>query len=187
MSPDGWFAGGQIGVNWQPRPDWLLGLEFDYQGGHSSGARTNQTFGNLFLYIDSTQQRLAGLGTLRARVGYVHGPVVYYITGGAASAKVTTIATDFMHPAFAVGPVDVWSASGTVQERRYGWTIGGGIETRLSDHWSFKLEYLLVDLGRQEFSFVNRLDAISANLVTVRTDISEQLLRFGVNYRFAGL
>jgi outer membrane immunogenic protein len=186
LKPDGWFAGGNIGFNWQMHPHWLVGLEADYSAGRASASRIDQTSSNLYFYSDNIGQKVGELGTVRGRLGWISGGTLLFVTGGVASARVTTTVSDYeAAPLFVFPPA--WSGSGQVSERRYGWTLGGGVESRLTDAWSLKLEYLFVDLGSQQFSFVSSQPGLgNRSTVTVHTDISEHLLRFGVNYRFAG-
>ena len=72
-----------------------------------------------------------------------------------------------------------------------GWTAGGGGEWRFAPHWTFKAEYLYVDLGRDRvrsnatalgpaFSRDSTLSSYIADLG--RTDF--HVVRAGVNYQF---
>ena len=62
-----------------------------------------------------------------------------------------------------------------------GWTIGGGVETKITRNWSMKLEYLFVDLGKH---------AVWTNTVGIATPATESLdttahvVRLGLNYHF---
>jgi outer membrane immunogenic protein len=79
--------------------------------------------------------KLESFGTLRGRIGYAMGATgnwMPYVTGG-----------------LAVGELNAWDslvpASGS--DFRAGWTVGGGVETGITQNWRFKIEYLYVDLG----------------------------------------
>ena len=188
LNPDGWLAGGQIGFNWNIGGSWIVGIEADYQGGTAYGRRTNSTSSNNFLYTDTTEQKLSEMATLRARAGFSIDRVLYFFTGGAASAIVKTITSDSQYAPL-VGHNYPWSASVAINQRHYGWTVGGGTEIQVSRGWSLKLEYLFVDLGHQAALLFNANRGVgqgSATLVSMRTDISEHLFRVGVNYQFGG-
>ncbi len=92
-----------------------------------------------------------------------------YVTGGFAWGHVRYTADDFQPTNSATG-----SATAT------GWTVGGGIEYAITQHWSVKAEYLHIDLGSKT------IDALPAftlrHLVSVKT--TAEIGRFGVNYRF---
>jgi outer membrane immunogenic protein len=71
------------------------------------------------------------------------------------------------------------SGSGSVT--RAGWTAGAGIEARIDNRWSTKLEYLYVDLGSGTvFTEPIGGGATVSENVTFRAHI----LRGGLNYRF---
>ncbi len=81
----------------------------------------------------------------------------------------------------AVGDVHGWDsvepASGS--DFRAGWTVGAGVETSFAPHWTAKLEYLYVDLGKSHlFDFVPGIP----EFVSFKTNI----LRAGLNYSFGG-
>jgi outer membrane immunogenic protein len=83
---------------------------------------------------------------------------------------------------------------------RAGWTVGAGAEVALDHNWSFKVEYLYMDLGNiggasaTPTTVTNALNAPSTALNTVtttttaafNTHFTDNLVRVGVNYRFGG-
>src|SRR5262249_46984452 len=71
------------------------------------------------------------LGTLRARFGYAWDRVLVYGTAGGAGANIQTALTGLPYQT----------------NPEFGWTVGGGIEVAFAEHWTFKAEYLFVDLG----------------------------------------
>src|SRR6266849_3940912 len=80
------------------------------------------------------------LSTYRGRLGYVQNNWLFYATAGAALAGVDT--SNFGPP-------------GQISERHWhwGWTVGGGVEMRLTPDWTAKVEYLYV--GLQDKSYFN--------------------------------
>jgi len=79
----------------------------------------------------------------------------------------------------AVGEVHAWDAltpaSGSAF--RAGWTIGAGFETVLAPNWTFKLEYLYMDLGSAHL-----FDIVPGVPETV--SFRDNIFRIGINYKF---
>jgi outer membrane immunogenic protein len=191
---NGVIGGGQIGYNWQ-LSSWVLGLEADIQGSGERGSSTGCSAagcpaGSAFLSID---QRLQWFGTVRGRVGILPTErVLLYATGGLAYGQLDTTFTAGLN---GTGNAAAVGSSST----RAGWTVGAGVEAAIDPHWSIKLEYLYVDLGRfgnggASGSFAtNQLNTPSTGFNTVTTTnfngaistrFTDQLLRAGVNYHF---
>ena len=157
---DGGFVGGTLGYNWQSGP-WVLGLEGDYSWANITGSSSSCGVAaphNCGTTLDS-------FGTVRGRLGYAvgnGGTWLPYVTGGLAMGE--------LHAWDALTP-----ASGNAF--RTGWTVGGGVETALSQNWTFKLEYLYMDLGTaQLFNIVPSVPE------TVSFDAN--VIRAGFNYKF---
>lgn len=84
------------------------------------------------------------LATARARLGYtVTEDVLVYATGGLAYGEV-----DFSYSQ--PGSAAVTTTSGG-QDSDFGYTVGAGVETRLTDQISFGVEYLYTNLGGNDF------------------------------------
>src|SRR5215472_1103145 len=147
-------GGTQAGYNWQVR-NFLVGLETDIQ---ASGEKGTNTFAGTILNLtpglnqgnnpaavtDST--KLDWFGTTRARLGFVSDRWLVYGTGGVAYGKVNLSGS--IQPANELAGFNnnapiVWNQSTT----RVGWTAGAGVENAITRNWSWKLEYLYVDLG----------------------------------------
>jgi outer membrane immunogenic protein len=160
----GFAGGGQIGYNWVPFSNWIVGLEGDigYLGIRHAVADWYNTGTNGRLYQPGISTDW--YGTVRGRIGTATGPAFLYATGGAA----------FVHFK------DTLNYDGTLyasEKTKAGWTFGGGIETELNSRWSARLEALYIDVGRATVSspdgsteFKNRF----------------QVIRAGLNYRFGG-
>jgi outer membrane immunogenic protein len=162
----GLTAGAQAGYNWQFHPNWLVGLEGDI--GYLGIKRD---------FVDWNDVVAVGIktnwyATLRGRVGYVTGPSVLYVTGGAAFVGVKD--TFGGNPIAGLTPT---SHSDTLT----GWTVGGGIETMLNRRWSAKAEYLYIDAG--DTSFVSNPFGLTQ---TAAFDHRYHVIKSGLNYRFGG-
>ena len=164
---DSFIGGGQAGWNVQLQ-NWVLGIEGDvgYLGlkGRAADAENDdelfvKTRGGLF-------------ATLRGRAGVLLSPtVLVYGSGGAIYADTRTNVSRTTTN-FKTSNADPW-----------GWTAGGGVEARLNPAWSWKLEYLYYDLGK------DRVDGpIGITGITQFFPVQQagHIVRGGINYRFGG-
>jgi outer membrane immunogenic protein len=156
------LGGGQVGYNWQSG-NWVFGVELDGQG-TSQDATWNGTVGGGGTVSQATS--LPWFMTARGRVGYAFAPMwMVYVTGGGAWGEVKSVVT-----APAPGPgTTTWDTT------RGGWVIGAGVEGAINRQWSWKAEYLHVDLG----SGSTVLFGIAPASLGVTNDIG----RVGVNFR----
>lgn len=196
---DGGIAGGQAGYNWQTG-SWVWGVEADIQWSGEKGranylcAATVVPAGGVclpgltFLPPGATgttlalDQSLEWFGTARLRGGILATPrVLLYATGGLAygSLKTTGTLSGFN------GNGGVVAVSGSSTETRLGWTVGAGVEGKITQNWSAKLEYLYMDLGRYDSL---SLSLAPASLIGARVSshFTDHILRAGINYQFGG-
>ncbi len=149
---NGAVGGGQIGFNWQTN-NFVWGLEADFQGTDQRNsffnidrnlADVNAATGTAVpgqAIVSSFDQRLKWLGTVRGRLGFLPDPRwMVYATGGFAYGRVESSVTSIDPDGDAVGAR--WA------EDRMGFVVGAGVESVLYDDWTWKLEYIHVDLGR---------------------------------------
>ena len=162
----GWTAGGQIGYNWQWVPTWMIGLEADlgYLGIDRTFADWNE--------FSVVGVKSTWMGTVRGRVGYVAGPSVLYATAGVAFVHIE----DTFGGSLTAGIAPV-----TQSTTKTGFVGGAGIETKLSQNWSTKTEYLYVNVGDV---------AVTSNPFGVPDATTFQhsfhMFKSGLNYRFGG-
>jgi outer membrane immunogenic protein len=166
-------AGGTLGYNWQFNRNWLIGLEGDI--GWMGINRTEPEWNDRALVGFETDW----YATLRGRLGYVTGPSLLYVTGGAAFVHGTDTfgggAGFFGIPLTAAGlPATTNTSTQT------GWTVGGGIETKLSRSWSAKTEYLFIDTGHTSFG----ADPYSIPGTPTTVDHTYHVIKTGLNYKF---
>jgi outer membrane immunogenic protein len=120
---------------------------------------------------------LTWFGTARARLGYAWSRHLLYVTGGAAFGSLKGTEGDFIAPGFG-GSRD---GAGSGSKTRFGWTIGGGVETRINDRWSTKFEYLYVDLGKGNvFNDVSIFGNLPQDVA-----FTTHVFRTGINYSFS--
>jgi outer membrane immunogenic protein len=163
VNPKGGFGGGQIGYNTYFTGNWLLGYELDLSGGD-----VNVSGPSWLPTAFSATSKTDYFGTARARVGYGIDRWLLYATGGAAWAHNT-----FDETAIASG-VTVFGRN----QFYLGWAAGAGVEYALDRNWSVKAEYLYAGFGKER-------DTVFA-LGDRSTELTFNMLRLGVNYRFDG-
>ncbi len=196
LTPKGAIGGGQIGYNWQTPPNWVFGLEADLQ---ASGEKGSHSFSNPFnfttLLFNQIVVPVSGIatmdyaakitwfGTVRGRVGYAWDRVMLYATGGLAYGGVNLAGTNTVSGTVAGSPFLSVTGIGHSQVN-VGWTVGAGIEGLLGNRWTWKAEYLYLDLGSMDDPD-NLLLAISTSggRVTTHTNYSDNIVRLGLNYR----
>ncbi|MXN63381.1 outer membrane beta-barrel protein [Stappia sp. GBMRC 2046] len=97
-------------------------------------------------------------GNVRARAGFVFDRFMIYGAGGMAIADLST------------------SYAGQSDDTtKVGWTAGGGIEGAITNNITARVEYLYQDFGDEDFSVGG---------TTVNTDYSNNIVRFGMAYKF---
>ncbi len=203
----GGLFGGQIGYNWQLSSPWLVGLEADWQWTSQKNSTTNCApptatvafFGagaSGFGYCVATQQKLTNFGTARARGGAILNKSLWYVTGGAAwgTVKDTYAGSGSANPVIfpgALQPGPFLPAAATISRTKTGWAFGAGVETKLFQGWSAKLEYLHVDLGSRtdvvgvpiNAAFGPAFTTGGSATVTTNTKITDDVIRVGLNYK----
>ena len=208
---NGVIGGFQFGYNWQTS-NVLVGLETDFQ---FSGQNGNPSFSGGWVLSDGSaapltatdKEKLLWLGTLRGRVGLIVNQWLVYTTGGLAYGRVTNDgsatllgqsigagATPTPCPGAVGGvgglcPLGSWSTGTT----KAGWTVGAGAEGPVGGNWSWKVEYLFVDLGNINTAFPTNLGAfgstsaivgLSAGTGTISSKFTDNIVRVGLNYQF---
>jgi outer membrane immunogenic protein len=181
ISHSGFIGGGQIGYNWQWTPNWVLGLEADFDGLADPASTVIVAFpGSAAISPLQTgySRALDTLGTIRERVGYLSSPnLMWYATGGLAYGD-PTLQTAFACAACTPPASTSILSSATLR----GWTVGAGAEWRFASAWSVKLEYLYVDLGSRSNTVTYTYGPTST--MTSTYNERDNIVRAGVNYKF---
>jgi outer membrane immunogenic protein len=191
-SVNGWLGGGQAGFNWQTGP-LVLGVEADFQSADQLGSNAFCTNGATACpagpfapgtapFMLNVAEKLVWFGTARARAGFGGDRFLFYVTGGAAAGKINA---DHMSSGtlFFAPPIVADSASFT----KRGWVVGGGVEARLIDNWTAKVEYLYMDLGTFSDTLVatgTQAGATSTVTTSFTSRLTDSIVRVGVNYKF---
>ena len=145
-----WLAGVQGGYNWQ-RDAWVYGIVTDvsWMNPKSQASKTLPGF-SAFSPFSTTTDFSADIhwyGTLRGRVGWASGPLLFYGTGGLAYGRLDLnnqlTGVDTSNARRSV----VRTLSAASSFMRAGWVVGGGIEYMWRPNVVLNLEYQFVDLG----------------------------------------
>ena len=213
---NGAIGGIQAGYNIEVNARWVAGLEADIQASGERGSRASaDPFSSLQCIaasgitctqyaplagagVTGYQARIDWFGTVRARFGMlVSDRLLVYGTGGLAYGRVGVSGNTALNGSIALAGVSFAPTltAFDVSQIRAGWTIGGGVEGMfpgwLSPHWTWKLEYLFVDLGSvgtvspfaAAFPAFIQISPLTGT-VTTHTYFTDNILRVGLNYQF---
>jgi outer membrane immunogenic protein len=186
ITASGFTGGIQAGYNWQG-PNLIYGLETDFDSFHLRGSR--QGTGNYpanFFTVNSSPFAINSsfsadwLYTLRGRIGVpVSSNLMAYATGGLAVTRLR-VSNSFSdnNPATA--------GSANAGATKAGWVVGGGLEYALANNWSIKAEYLFMEFGKVTATgtIFNPSIAGYAQGISTSSDLTAQVARVGVNYKF---
>jgi len=150
---EGFIGGVQAGFNWQTNA-FVYGVEADFTLSGVDGDSTSGFGVPIGRDIDWTS-------SLRGRLGYAFDRYLVYGTAGAALAQ-------------SEGSVDGF---GSDEELHLGWTVGGGVEAKLTQAISLRAEYLYADYGSEDYSYGD-------GLIQSDVDLTQHTLRIGLNYQF---
>jgi outer membrane immunogenic protein len=188
LYPDGADIGGSAGYNFQAG-SIVFGVEGSFGAFHLSDTAAT-TFSALSLIpapavvpvslLTSTTVETDWLATIRGRVGFTFNRALFYGTGGAAFASANFHQHNLYQTAAGlITNQETASFSDTLT----GWTAGGGVEYRLGNNWSAKIEYLHFD-----FSSLSGSSTITnvapAPSVSHSASLTADSVRVGLNYRF---
>ncbi|HUI12531.1 MAG TPA: porin family protein [Xanthobacteraceae bacterium] len=125
-------------------------------------------------------------GTVRPRLGWTVTPeTMIYATGGLAYGEVkdSGTITDGISP-----------TSFSISKTSAGWTAGGGVESHLVGNWTWKLEYLFMELKEPSGTVVTAIAvncpvlvaACGGGNVTTHIDpwFTDNIVRAGLNYKW---
>jgi outer membrane immunogenic protein len=200
----GALGGFQAGYNWQLQ-NFLIGIETDIQ---ASGQRGSQTFLGTIIFppqngsppttsTTNYTDKLPWFGTLRGRADLIAADHwLIYASGGLAYGEVELSGVSSIPPSSVGGIASVPPAAFSLDSTRVGWTAGAGVEGAISGNWSWKFEYLYLNFGSVSGASPFVLTgasctahpggcfAVSSVAGTASTRVTDNVVRFGMNYRF---
>jgi outer membrane immunogenic protein len=163
-----WFdiSGGMLGITTGLQYQ-TGGLVIGYEGDTSISSKKGSSFEFPPNAGFSNEVRERWLSTFRGRVGVAQDNWLFFATAGGAVAGVQENVTT---PTGAQFSDKQW---------HWGWVAGVGVELKLSQDWSAKMEYLY--LGLQDKSYLN--PAPNPGLSSDRVRLDDHSVRVGVNYK----
>jgi outer membrane immunogenic protein len=192
----GWGGGLHVGYN-MARGSWVFGAEVDANGtdfdlsNGKADAFVNppgQSYLEAFVRSDSN---VDWYGTARLRMGHTFGQrIMAFATGGLAvvSADIGAKGELIVNRGQGTGLVSIPFKTSD-DDIQLGWTVGGGFDFCLSDHWILNLTYLYMDVGDQgrkltyEATSPNGKDSFFAT-VAHRSDLTFHVLQGGLSFKF---
>ena len=165
----GFIGGGELGFNYQW--NWLvLGIEgtIQYSDLQMHSAQKLDDEPNIY------DTRSDWQGTISGRLGLAWNKWLFFAKGGGAFVQERY---SWLHGES--GVVDTFKTD----ETRVGALVGGGIEYMINCRWSAKVEYNHFFLGTDTITGT-RIDDGSPEKESYDTRMNEDLVQFGVNYRF---
>jgi outer membrane immunogenic protein len=181
-------------------PQWVIGIETDFNGLDFNNTASS-SFGFGIRAAGNTlvaTQKADWFGTLRGRIGWLPtDTLLVYGTGGLAYGQVKeTLVFNQNGAGGGDGQGFGYQCNGTgancmvgsSSKVGVGYTVGAGLEYAISRNFTFKAEYLYVNLGStsaQAFTVVPRAGGFApASFVANFGDFDFNVVRAGVNYRF---
>jgi outer membrane immunogenic protein len=186
---NGGIGGIQGGYNWQ-LGNFVAGIEADLQAAGESGTAG---FGcgicSATPVATSVTEKLSWFGTVRPRFGWSFTPTtMVYVTGGLAYGQLTDSGS--IRDA-------ITGISYSFSKVSAGWTVGAGIEGQLSGRWTWKLEYLFMELQEPSGTIatpifhnpgcvpgINCIGGNGNNNVMFDPWFTNSIVRVGINYKW---
>lgn len=164
----GGTIGGQIGYRWQ-KSRWVFGVE-----GQGNWADFKGNNVSVLLAPLTNQTKIDSFGLITGQMGYAVNSLLLYGKAGAAVAhdKYDT----FIPGGPAIGTFN------SVDQTRWGYTIGIGVEWGFADNWSVGGEYNHAFLGHHGADFATLAGGLAAHTDRIGQDID--LLTIRINYRW---
>jgi outer membrane immunogenic protein len=160
--------------------------------------------------VTSSEAKIEWFGTVRGRLGFlISDQVLFYGTGGLAYGRVELSGISTVNGLLAGGilsgsvPLTPGASSFSQSRTNVGFAVGGGIEGKFSywlpAGWTWKLEYLYVDLGSLDSVSTFPGAFVPAQLappgvfistspftgpLTTHTRFTDNIIRVGLNYKF---
>ena len=149
------LGGGVVGANYQFAPNWVVGLEGEFNGLSSNRHTFNDG-------TDAIRIKNDWLASVTGRLGYTWGPGMIYAKGGVAFRDNGGIASN---------------VAAIVDRNDTGYTVGAGLEYMFAPAWSAKVEYQYYNFDHTNVAF-----GTAPSLATYRDDL--HTVKAGINYHF---
>jgi outer membrane immunogenic protein len=184
-------VGAYFGYDWQIAPQWVWGLQADFDWGNSSkrNGGVPGTFGTSGLYappvaaaVDSSWVTQRWDASVRARLGFlVASPWLIYVTGGIAMQSIEVGASCAGPSAPASWCTDIPRYE-PVRYARTGFTVGTGTEVALSHSLFARVEYRYTYYGYVDYTFFQNPPTVDDVQTSVK--LRTQTIVGGIAYKF---
>jgi outer membrane immunogenic protein len=165
------IGGGTLGCNWQANNWLVLGIEGEGGFLHVEGSGPQPLIvvppGGGFGSVSDTSKIGTGYGLVGGRVGVAFDRLLLYTKLGVAFFDSTATVTDANNPGF--------FATGSKFQSPF--TVGGGGEYAIFDHWTGKFEYMFVDKGTS-------FNACGGTFCWRQDPSTTHIVKVGLNYKF---
>ena len=176
LDPRGGFAGADVGYNYQTSGGFVFGGAGDWAWADLTGKTCVDVNGCSGAPDDSYGHgKVEWLATLRAKAGFAPTNALFvYATGGVAFAGTNAYDNNV------TGPYGM-SADAT----HTGWTVGAGLDYKLTSSIFLEAEYLYADLGKQTYTYsIASGSGLSGYDLTTDIDLKLNLFKAGVGVKF---
>ena len=198
----GFNGGGYGGCDYQVS-NWVFGVEGDWSSVNKSGQSgpgvttftTNLFPVGIFPGTNGEAQE-RWYATVRGRLGYAVDKWLFFVSGGAAWARIDSSIFGTGGPVAGLGgPVPTFFELQT--DTRTGWTIGGGFDYAITNAslmpgWSVRVEYLYMDF-RNYTTFTSPTTSgvitgppglVTSFVTNLDTKLTNNVVRVGFAYKF---
>jgi outer membrane immunogenic protein len=188
-------VGAYAGYNWQ-RQAWLVGVEADAAYASATAGQAGVPGCAILCFpfapgpgIDTSSVKMGWDASLRGRVGYLVTPtLLLYGTGGIAWQSVQTSGFcqhSAADPVCSLAPGDPFDLQ-TNRTTLTGWTLGAGIEARVTGNWLLRGEYRYAGFGT--FNGLLPFNSAGAppgtDFVRYHLSLNTQTVTVGLAYKF---
>ena len=197
-------GGLQLGYHLQVAPQWVTGLEADFNGLDFNSSGTSSFRLGPSVGLSSPVSLVASakadwFGTVRGRIGWLPTEqFLVYGTGGLAYGHIKETLVLNAVPnlsggsggsgfGFQCDATGLGCFAGSSSRTAAGYTVGGGLEYAISRHITLRAEYLYVNLGKtstRATALAPQIPYALASFVGNSGDFDFNVVRAGLNYRF---
>ena len=187
-------GGVQVGYNFQS-DEWVWGLEVEYEFWESKSKSKTVTYtGNVFpqgTYSFYGKVSPNGVALVGPRLGYAIDNWLPYIRVGGVFTSGTHDLMASYTPTGASSPTATFD--GGKNTGSHGFGISGGVEYKLAEQWSAKLEYTYISLNKSSQNSTTNCTSTAPNacaifsgfsLDSIHNSFTASLIRVGINYDF---
>jgi outer membrane immunogenic protein len=161
------LGGGTLGCNWQANNWLVVGIEGEGGFLHVEGSGPQPLIGGGLGSVSDTAKIGTGYGLVAGRVGAAFDRLLLYTKLGVAFFDSGATVTDTNTPGLV--------ATGSKFQSPF--TVGGGAEYAMWDHWTGKFEYMFVERG-------SSFNACGGAFCWRQDPSTTHIVKVGLNYKF---